>query len=182
MMAGQRLTDLLALSHVPRWSIVNHSKPQSVADHTFRVMVIALEIAERLDITLNCSTLKEILFHDAPESRTADIPNPAKSFLLEHSNLEYNPRAIDVHFCPWLRTENINGIANDQSIVMHLADKIEGYTFILRHGIGPHATAVATGCMTEIDKMLRALPDQTFREPVLAVISEIILDHGRVNW
>ena len=60
-MAANRLTDLLALSHVPRWSIVRHVSPQNVGDHTFRVMVIYTELMNRLNLIISTYALQTIL-------------------------------------------------------------------------------------------------------------------------
>lgn len=71
---------LLRLSYVPRWVIVPMSRPQTVADHTFRVALIALKLVESKawsggSIGL---LLREALIHDAEEIYTGDIPSTAK--------------------------------------------------------------------------------------------------------
>ena len=97
MMSPSRLTDLLALSHVPRWNIVRHTNPQNVADHTFRTMVIYTELCRRLQFEIHVPDLLAILHHDAPESRTGDIPTPAKQ------RMEFTgPRASDGDLVPWI--------------------------------------------------------------------------------
>lgn len=73
-----RLTDLLNLSNVPRWGIVPRFREQSVADHTFRVMVIAWELADRMGIPLTATDFRYILCHDADETWTGDISGLSK--------------------------------------------------------------------------------------------------------
>lgn len=73
-----RLNDLLNLSNVPRWGIVPRLKEQSVADHTFRVMVIAWELADRVRVGLTVNDFLYALAHDAEETWTGDISGLAK--------------------------------------------------------------------------------------------------------
>ena len=79
-MHNKALRRALTLSVVPRWSIVNTIKPQSVAEHTFNVVSIVrwllthypspgVELAELLVYALD---------HDALESVTGDVPATAK--------------------------------------------------------------------------------------------------------
>lgn len=173
-----RLTDLLALSHVPRWSIVAHSRPQSVADHTFRVMVIALELCSRMNLTMTAGLYRAILCHDAPESRTADIPNPAKTKMFGTGGPEWL-KTIDDRFCPWMKDEpSLGGI---ESQILHLADKIEGYTFIVRNGVGPHATSVAKKSYEDFRVDL-GMCDPGLTPIVYHIIDQILSEWGRVDW
>jgi hypothetical protein len=130
-MTGNRLNDLLALSLVPRWSIVDHSRQQYVSDHTFRVLVIALELTDRLELpALSRKAMMEILCHDADESRTGDIPAIVKR---DGSVLVY-----PVH-CPWLHAQHIS---EDERKVIALADIVEALSFIRMYGAGAHAGRV----------------------------------------
>lgn len=138
---SSRLTDLLALSYVPRWAIVNHSRFQSVADHTFRVLVIAQELSYRLrlgDGGLSREAMIAILTHDADECRTGDISSPAKSKMTI---------AAPSQFCPWLTDI---AVSDDEARVIALADQIEAFDFISRHGIGQHAQRAASSIHVKI--------------------------------
>ena len=64
------LTDLLALSIVPRWSIVPHVHHQSVAEHSHRVAAIYLELCAQLNLPVSVEGLTWALCHDGAESRT----------------------------------------------------------------------------------------------------------------
>lgn len=94
-----RLTDLLNLSNVPRWGIVPRFKDQSVADHTFRVAVIAWELADRLGVTLSGQDFCYILCHDGEESWTGDISGLSKHAIPE---LEMGSEKVKAQ-CPWMR-------------------------------------------------------------------------------
>lgn len=146
----KRLTDLLSLSHVPRWAIVDHLKPQTVSDHVYRVLVIATEMANRLGIEVEQRTLIYILSHDASECRTGDIPTPAK----QTAEIIGTGHGFDndVLFCPWTAREP-QALNVSQALLMALADVIEAATFIRRYGIGSHARRVEMDlCRTVNDR------------------------------
>lgn len=164
---AQRLTDLLALSHVPRWTIVDHLKPQMVSDHVYRVLVIATELGERLKVNLEKRTITAILVHDAAECRTGDVPTPAKKHLGSITN--------DVLFCPWMVREP-EGMGGDQASIFLLSDLIEAATFIGRYGLGPHSVRVYMDLCRKIDGQC---PDSRWREIVRGLKQEIGEDLGR---
>lgn len=69
---------LIRLGDVRRWHTVIMAREQTVADHSFRVTVIAMELAHQLGVTLTPTDVMLILFHDAGEDRFGDIPTTAK--------------------------------------------------------------------------------------------------------
>ena len=133
------LTDLLALSHVPRWSILPISRPQSVADHTFRVMVICMDICDRLGFSSQLSglVLQWALVHDGDESRTGDIPSSYKRAV---------PMDSYPSMCPWYEKTEIevwdSYWGKVIAYVVKLADRIEAVTFLDQWGQGSHADHV----------------------------------------
>lgn len=137
-----RLTDLLALSIVPRWTIVPTLKQQTVSDHVFRVLVIALELAARTSTPFPLEAVLHVLCHDADESRTGDIPTPAKNKITIPNS------AV---FCPWLLQDAMATMISEPAYkVFRLADLIEAYTFINRYGVGSHADRAAEGVLDAI--------------------------------
>jgi 5'-deoxynucleotidase YfbR-like HD superfamily hydrolase len=83
--------DLLRMSTVKRWQIVDVARPQSVAEHTFNVIAIALRLAQQVVHDNDISGMLEdeytrkvmmyAFIHDMAEVVTGDIPTPVKSFL-----------------------------------------------------------------------------------------------------
>lgn len=83
------LTDtlsLLNLSYVKRWVIAPMLREQSVAEHTFRVMVITESLMIELASTSTPFTpvemtmcFREAMFHDQDEIETGDVPGTQKS-------------------------------------------------------------------------------------------------------
>jgi len=108
----------LKLSHVPRWSIVDMTKTQSVADHSFRVALIANYIADELTILKDRKSVLFItaLFHDINEAKTGDIPSTCK-----------------------VNDELVNSI---EESVVKLADILEAIIFLERYAVNSKKVAV----------------------------------------
>lgn len=113
----KQLSKMLTLSHVPRWAIIDVTKQQNVGEHSYRVMVIALTIAEFIEgMGTNVDTgalLKEAVLHDIEESETGDIPTPFK----RKAGLSTpTPATLEGY-------------------IISLADLIEAYIFLTRYGV-----------------------------------------------
>jgi len=150
-MSDSRLQDLLALSIVPRWSIVPHLRAQSVAEHSFRVAAIALEIAQRLNkgvtpssVVIERNVLMWALVHDGPEAETGDIPYPIKK-LLPQGEI----RRAEYAVCPWY-AEWLTSIHPAERIVVKVADKIEEVLFLKEWGRGPKSDAAIADAASQI--------------------------------
>ena len=79
------IRDLLRLKRTPRagWFRVGVDRPESVADHSFSLALLAWRLArETPGLDANRVVLMALL-HDFPEARLTDIPNPAKWLLPE---------------------------------------------------------------------------------------------------
>jgi hypothetical protein len=115
------LRNLLTLSHVPRWAIIDTSKPQTVGDHSFRVAAICLFIVRELH-SINVEVNREevmvkAITHDIEEAKTGDMPTPYKK-LLKSIGLDDNSD-----------TDTI------EDYVVKIADIAEAFIFIKRYGI-----------------------------------------------
>lgn len=81
------------LKNTPRagWLIAGERQPESVAEHSFRVGVIAYVLATMEGANADrAATIA--LFHDLPEARTTDLHSVAKP----HVTLEPDPNVIEV--------------------------------------------------------------------------------------
>lgn len=148
-MTDNQLLDLLALSHVPRWTIIATSRQQSVAEHSHRVAVIAQYILDDIAPSASNGWHEEILrwaiMHDGPEAITGDIPTPFKRILHE-SGFETS----ESQACEWYSEEKRKVSAVKKSVVS-LADTIEAVSFISKWGTG----AVAKRIAEEMEKRLK---------------------------
>ena len=78
----------LRLSNIPRWTMVNTTRQQSVAEHSYNVTLIAMELAKRMSVGEDYGGIdrfaihKDIVLiainHDLMEVLTGDIPAPTK--------------------------------------------------------------------------------------------------------
>lgn len=73
------LEALIRLCHVPRWVTVPMARPQSVAEHSFRVAIIALTIQRSMGKMAEMSSVAlAALVHERAEALTGDVPAPNK--------------------------------------------------------------------------------------------------------
>ncbi len=111
------LLDAMRASAVKRWQIVDVFRDQSLAEHTFGVMAIAMKMVEKFypimtkpddtaDITMEKvyrqremmdAVMRAAMVHDLPEVVTGDIPTPTKKVMgLRKSLQELENR---IYFC-----------------------------------------------------------------------------------
>lgn len=137
-----RTIDLLGLDDVHRWVVIKTARLQNVAEHSYNVSVIAMEIAERLGVGkvsyVMCEVLRWAIMHDAPETYTGDIDGKLKR---EHTPVyEAIKKAERIAF-PWYAAED-ESIPILARIIVKTADTIEAATFIKQWGVGERAAHV----------------------------------------
>lgn len=176
------INDILALSHVPRWGIVRHSRQQSVAEHTFRMTMIAREIVVRCLPSDYLVSWPEFLWtcltHDADESVTGDVPTPAKIALgLPGGNLGL----VDV---PDIDNRHGEPTTVAEKIIIDLADEVEAYVFLRHEGRGPHATEIGDRAhariMKKIDDAFNRIPGFDSAR-MCDLINEMLKETGRIR-
>jgi putative hydrolase of HD superfamily len=79
------IRDLLQLKRTPRagWFRIGVEQPESVADHSFAMALLAWRIAREIPGIDAVRVALMALLHDFPEARLTDIPDPAKKCLPE---------------------------------------------------------------------------------------------------
>jgi 5'-deoxynucleotidase len=135
--------DKLHAANVSRWHMVRTSKSQSVAEHTFLVQVIAIEIMRRIKAESDFldednwrNQLSDVmmysLHHDLPEVAMGDIPTHTKELLeaVTSGIMEKVERSIckETH-------ELAQGCSEFSKKVVKCADLIEAISFISREGM-----------------------------------------------
>lgn len=139
--------ELARASHIKRWHIVNTANQQNVAEHSYNVTVIGLELYRLLTgEELTVLFILSLLFHDSPEIRYGDIPTPGKNFM--RSVLpEATPGDVfeymDSIVMPTIPYTCEPCVSISYQEMIHVADTIEAYWWISENGVGAHARAVA---------------------------------------
>ena len=166
-----RISDLLALSYVPRWGIVPMLRDQSVADHSFRTAVIFVELADRMNIPITAWDLVMVLWHDGPESHSGDIPAPFKSKIRDIVHTR------EQDFCPWYDEPTAEKFSDTRVYeIFHAADLIEQYTWLRAWGHGPTATRASSLIYEKITEQITTVDNMTV---IWAIIADINDEEGR---
>lgn len=124
------LRSKLNLTYVPRWTIVPMMRHQSVAEHSFRVALIAQDLGWRINRpSLSLSAAICALSHDAEESVTGDIPSTAKP--------------------PTPFPEDAVGI------LVKLADLLEAAGWVRMWGHGPRIEVIAERIDSQVESLIQ---------------------------
>lgn len=71
--------NLLNLSYVKRWVVAPVVREQSVAEHTFRVLIIYIHLNSMLLRNVTTADINHVIEHDREEIWEGDVPGPKKS-------------------------------------------------------------------------------------------------------
>lgn len=114
-----KLHKLLTLSHVPRWSIIDKLRIQTVGDHSFRVAAIVLILVEEFDrrnlYVSKSKALELAIIHDMDEAISGDLPTPYKQL----KGLQESTFRPDTN----------------EAFLVKLADLLEATIFLDRYGV-----------------------------------------------
>lgn len=158
-MTGQMgIQDLLRASDTKRWIIVRTAVTQSVAEHTFNVVMIARAIAKECGVD-DKYVMKYALDHDLDEIRTGDIPAPTKKTMAkEGTHVEYRGNNKPKHV---LLRHIVKG-----------ADLIEACWFISENAVGRHAKEVECYMWQKLDEFTGSTSLE-IRDAVLKISNQI---------
>lgn len=134
--------DALRANDVKRWQIVATLRPQSVAEHTYGVIVLAMELVNRIHWgqrtyreledairyreTMN-AVLRAALVHDMPEVITGDIPTPVKDVLDIRGKIETIESSISF-------SDLVSGDFQPEVLeIVKQADLVEAVWFMHQH-------------------------------------------------
>jgi len=157
------LYDYLRAAHVKRWHIMNTAGAQNIAEHSFLVTIIAIDLYHQMvgyDPTDGDTPgmrgggdgdmlrlVMGALFHDMCEVRTGDLPTPAKRYIREMLNKGGVPKPMDVfeemEYDLMPKVPYIGGnISVSIGHFILMADIIEATHWITDNGIGAHSQIV----------------------------------------
>lgn len=154
------LYDFLRIGHIKRWHNVNTIREQTVAEHSYLVTIIALDLyasvagvpAEPVPmmpaieeyVCMVRDLLKLLIgaiFHDAPEAASGDTPTPAKRLLRQISGDPALFQKVDDFLMPQL-PYILEKMPIHLEKFVKMADAIEGCHWISENGAGTHAKVV----------------------------------------
>jgi 5'-deoxynucleotidase YfbR-like HD superfamily hydrolase len=128
------IQDLLRLSNVSRWHIVNTIRHQTVAEHSFNVVLISRAIVENLGwYDLIDEVTEAALYHDSHEAILGDMPTPTK-MRLGREMVEEVESGYDHKLAV--------GYSESVVQILKVADIIEARWFLQNNGSGRHAQEV----------------------------------------
>lgn len=131
--------DLLSLADVERWTTVRTLRPQSVAEHSWGVCVIVIELASRLGMSdVLGGALLWAIAHDMPETLTGDIDGRFKRMYPELS--EGIKDAECAVFENYAKVED--AVSVPVRCLVKVADQIEGIAFIWNWKLGIEAESI----------------------------------------
>ena len=143
------IQDKLRAGSVKRFHIVETTKTQSIAEHSFNVAMIAGAIGALLGWDLS-PVYRDALFHDIPEVMTGDLPHLFKKELKKRVDFD----EIEDYF---MEDEKV-WMHDEVKIIIKMADIMEATWFISEWGVGRHAAQVAKLCRDQLNETMKKMP------------------------
>jgi len=150
-----RLSDTYRASDVFRWQIVKVIRPQSIAEHSYQVAMIAHQIIKLIEPnqykreTIELEILRWALYHDTPEVMTGDIATPLKQYLKNqgtHGCIE----ELEGKVCP-----NFDEYRPPETSLVYkvvkLADILEAIKFLSENAATKHGEDVMESLKKDFD-------------------------------
>lgn len=146
------LRKCLRLRDVKRFHIVNTSRQQTVAEHSFVVAVIALDLFNHIvgidphnednSVAAAFGVLAGALYHDHEESETGDIPSPIKG--APHTPHFFLPYGVGKY----------QHLHPEYARFVEMADKIEAAVWAHEHVVGNKRPEVTADCWARLDALV----------------------------
>lgn len=178
------LTKLRA-NDVKRWNMVNTTRQQTVAEHSFNVALIALDLTELIEEHIHDfeALPEEVIYfalhHDLLEVHTGDIPTPTKNAIMHMCDRGmYNDweKSLD----PDIHADlNVFCGATVRRIIK-CADVIEAVWFLNQYGMGNHAISVKTGLRQKLPELAKDILPQ--HGHVVVGIVEELCERLLIRW
>ncbi len=162
--------ELARTSHIKRWTIINTTKEQNLAEHQYNVTIIAMRLFVG---ELSAQFIAAAMFHDACEIRYGDIPTPGKNFIRGSGTgadggdiFKYMDESI-MPSIPFIGGK----LSEREAVYIKLADLIEAAWWIGENGAGHHARTVAAKCW-------RAVEDFVHLHDLYGAANPVLMDLG----
>lgn len=146
-MEQMNLKQMLYADSVKRWHLVDTSRNQTVAEHSFNVCLISQRILQILGMNQESwifgKTMVYALHHDIPEVIIGDIPTPTKHLL----NID------DLDLATILDPDSVTDVILVKEIVK-MADLMDCIFFLKRYGVGDKAKRICDGIIDTVKRLL----------------------------
>lgn len=172
------LVNVLKLHAVKRCGIIEMSNEQSVAEHSYNVAMICMEILNDIDPQdLECEMRQNILewalVHDLTELVTGDIPTPFKKAMdgsIEDYELKVFPK-LTVHKKSLSKTE---------LAIAKVADLLEAYVWISKYCIDTKKEEILSEIVANMVKVCDGIPDK-FKHAVERVCYATVMEYSNAQ-
>ena len=141
-----QIQDLLRLQDINRWTVVATTKQQSIAEHTFNVVMIVRAVAKEAGLP-DEDLIKMALEHDIDEIITGDIPTPGKKEIEKEYHFKFDSGG-----------KNMNKATTDERHILKVSDLIEAYVFILEYGVGRYAKFTVDELDDKLNQYFHTMP------------------------
>lgn len=160
---------------VERWTIIPTIRPQSVAEHSFGVAMIADAFCEELGLgrgsAIRQDATRWALWHDVDEIFTGDIPTPMKMQVPKHVMVEAEKLSgANTHI-----EECGSSLALE---IVKLADLVEACRFLNTWGVEPSKTEISTALKGRIQEKI----ESNINMGELALIAAQLIVAGETTW
>ena len=147
--------DVMRMMVIKRWGIISMTRTQSVAEHSYNVAMMALNIYNNsrcLDASVE-RILILALTHDLPEIHTGDIPMSLKTDDIKQAVKEYENANYPKLSAFKRQSKEI------ELLVVKIADIMEAITYCRRYSDDSRSNEVVQGLHDAITNLLNSIPD-----------------------
>lgn len=155
------LKDKLRAGEITRWHMVRTSRTQTVAEHSYRVWLLADYLYDRVFEHETNSTGRALvwrwaLFHDLTEVCTGDVPTPIKRWLERVTSDTHLWGKVDGAVSGVINSIRRSVIGTPEGYIVKMADLIEGSYFLYCEGVGDHTERVAVQIESRLIKLVES--------------------------
>lgn len=158
-----KLSERLRLMQVKRWPVNWTGRDQSVAEHSYGVLLITISLVESMSAMdrarYSGDCLLYAIFHDMNEIYTGDIPSSFKR------QLRANYPGIKTEF------DDQTDVSEEVKAIVKLADCLEAIYYLREFGTSRFGEAVLEDILANLD---REMQDSKAPEPVVQKAQEIL--------
>jgi 5'-deoxynucleotidase len=138
------------MNYMVRFGSEVNANPESLAEHSYMVLMLAIQIAKQYQLDIGFERLVSIaMLHDVSEIMTSDIPTPLKNTAVKKESDELENDAVDIIKDKWqlwigdLESYNYKDLDNLESRIVKAADYISAIVYAVEEAyIGNKSMAV----------------------------------------